>query len=99
MSRDKFTEISSITVYKFDLLCPPINSLTYKITKCLVPIFQFLTSNEKTVNESFAFVEVTVEQDSKLLMGNLDVASFCTNILLKENIDICTNAPFENTEK
>ena len=32
-------------------------------------------------------------------MGNLNVVSLFTNILLEETIDICTGTLFENTEK
>ena len=32
-------------------------------------------------------------------MGNLDVDSLFTNILIKETIDICANTHFENTKK
>ena len=40
-----------------------------------------------------------VEQDSKFLMGSLDVESLFTNIPLEEIIDICANTLFQNTER
>ena len=64
-----------------------------------VPILKSLTSNEYTVNDTFALAEQIVEQGSEFFMGNLDVDSLFTNIPLEETIDICTNTLFENTEK
>ena len=70
--------------------CPPfrpilsaINTPTYKLAKCLVPILKSLTSNEYMVKDSFAFAEEIVEQDSELFMGCLDVDSVFTNIPLE----------------
>ena len=51
------------------------------------------------VKDSFAFAVEIVEQDPEVFVGRLDVDSLFTNILLEETIDICTNKPFENTEK
>ena len=86
--------------------CPPfwpilsaIHTPTYKLAKFLVPILKSLTSNEYTVNGSFAFAEEIVEQDSEFFMGSLDVDSLFTNIPLEETIDICTKTLFENIEK
>ena len=75
-----------------------INSPTYKLAKFLVPVLKFLTNNEYTVNDLFAFSEKMVEQDSELFVRNLEVDSLLTNITLEEAINICTNALFENTE-
>ena len=50
-----------------------------------------ITFNEFTVKDSFAFAEEIVPQDSKHLMGRLDIYSFFTNIPLEETINICTN--------
>ena len=75
-----------------------INTPTYKLAKFLVPVLKFLTNNEYTVNDLFAFSEKMVEQDSELFVRNLEVDSLLTNITLEEAINICTNALFENTE-
>ena len=64
-----------------------------------VPILKSLTSNEYTVNDTFALADQIVEQGSEFFMGNLDVDSLFTNIPLEETIDICTNTLYENTEK
>ena len=54
--------------------------------------------NEFTVKDSFAFVEEIVRQDSKLLMGSLDVDSLFTNIPLKETTSICANFLYNNID-
>ena len=46
---------------------------------------------KKKKRDYFAFAEEIVHQDSKLVMGSLDVESLFTNIPLEENINICTN--------
>ena len=46
-----------------------INTPSYKLAKFLVPISKSLTSNEYTVNDSFAFAEEIVEQDSEIFYG------------------------------
>ena len=51
------------------------------------------------LKDSFAFAVEIVEQDPEFFVGKLDVDSLFTNIPLEETIDICTNKPFENTEK
>ena len=66
-----------------------INTPTYKVAKFLVLILTFLTSNEYTVKDSFAFAEEIVEQDSELFMWSLNWFS-----LLEETIEIF----FKNTE-
>ena len=76
-----------------------INTPTYKLAKCLVPILKSLTSKEYTVKDSFAFAEEIVEQDSEFFKGSLDVNSLFTNIPLEETIDSCANTCFENTKK
>ena len=84
-------------------LFPPIlsviNTPTYKLADILVPILKSSTSNEYTVNDSFAFAEKIVGQDSEFFMESLDVDSLFTNIPLKQTISICTKKLFENTEK
>ena len=56
-----------------------------------------MTKNKCTVKDSFQFVEEISEQYPVLAMGNLDVESLFTNILLDEIIDICINQLLENT--
>ena len=58
-----------------------------------------MTSNKYTVNDSFAFPEKIVGQNPEFFMGNLDVDSLFTKILLEETTEICTNIIFENTER
>ena len=76
-----------------------INIPTYKLAMFLVPILKSLTSNKYTLKDSFAFAEEIVEQDSEFFMRSLEADFLFTNIPLEENIDICTNTLFENTEK
>ena len=85
--------------------CPPFRPIlstlqtpTYNLAKFLVPILDPLTKNEYTVKESIDFAEGFCEQDPSLSMGSLDVDSLFTNIPLDENIDICINQLFENTD-
>ena len=73
-----------------------LQSPTYNLTKCLVPILNPLTQNEYTVKDSFQFAEEICEQDPTLTMGSLDVDLLFTNIPLDETIDICVNQLFEN---
>ena len=56
-----------------------------------------LISNEYTVKDSFGFTVESVEQDSEFFMGFLDVDSLFNNFPFEQNIDICSNTPFENT--
>ena len=46
-----------------------------------------ITSNEFAVEDSFAFAEKIVHQESKLFMGSLDVYSLFTNIPFEEAIN------------
>ena len=75
----------------FRLILSAINTPTYKLAKFLVPILKFLTSNEYTVENWFAFAEEIIEQDSGFFMGSLDVDYLFINIPLEETIDICIN--------
>ena len=52
-----------------------------------------------TVQNSFAFAEKFIKQDSEFSMGSLDSDSVFTNIQLEETIDICANTLFENADK
>ena len=52
-----------------------------------------------TVQNSFAFAEKIIKQDSEFSMGSLDSDSVFTNIQLEESIDICANTFFENADK
>ena len=75
-----------------------LNTPTYKLAKCLVPILKPLTTNEFTVKDSFHFAEEIVDQQHDLFMGSLDVDSLFTNIPLEETIEICTNELFKESE-
>ena len=69
---------------------------TIKLAKFGVHILKSLSGN---VQDSFAFAEEIVEQDSDFFLGSLDLDSLYTNILLEEAIDICANILFEKMEK
>ena len=62
-----------------------------------MPILKSATSNECTVNDSFAFAEAVVEQDPEYFMGSLDFDSLFINIPLEKTIDISANTLFENS--
>ena len=86
-------------------VCPPfrpilfaIGARSYKLAKYLVPKLSSVTFNEFTVQDSFAFAEEIVHQDSKLFMGSLDVDSLFTNISLEETINKCTNLLYNNKD-
>ena len=51
-------------------------------------------NNEYIVKDSFNLVTKTDEQDSSNFMGNLDIDSIFTKILLEETIQICTKKSF-----
>ena len=57
-----------------------------------------LTKNKYTVKDLFHFAKEVCEQESTLYTGSLDVDSLFTNIPLDENVDICVNKLFENTD-
>ena len=85
--------------------CPPFRAIlsalqtpTYKLAKCLVPILEPLTTNKYTVKDSFKFATEIVEQDSNNFMGSLVIDSLFTNIPLEETIEICTNNLFKNKD-
>ena len=70
-------------------------------TKYLVSILELLNTkkhNQITVKGSFNFATEIVEQDSCSFMGNLDIDSLLTSILLKETIEICTSNLFKNND-
>ena len=71
----------------------------HKFAKFLVLVLKSLISNEYTVKDSFAFAEEIVGQDLEFFMGNLDIDSLCTNILLEKSIEICATKIFETTER
>ena len=59
-----------------DLFCHKLIPPTYKLAKFLIPVLKPLISNEHTANDSFAFAEEIIEQDSELFIGSLDVDFF-----------------------
>ena len=76
-----------------------ISASIHKFAKFLVLVLKSLISNEYTVKNSFAFAEEAVGPDLEFFMGNLDIDSLFTNILLEKTIEICANTIFETTEK
>ena len=60
-----------------------------------MPILELLKSNEFTVKDSFRFGEETVDQQTDISMGSLDVDSLFTNIPLEESIEVFSNELFK----
>ena len=75
-----------------------IGTPSYKVAKFLVAGMNSITPNEFTVKDTSCFAKEVVEQDSSLIMGNLDVDSLFTNITLDESIDICTNTIYSEQD-
>ena len=50
-----------------------LETLTYKLTKYLLPILEPLTNNKYTAKDSFKFATETVEQDFSNFLGRLDI--------------------------
>ena len=71
-------------------ILPALKTPTHKLAKYLVSILEPLTNKKYTVSDPFNFVTKIVEQDSSNFMGNLDIDSLFTNILLEETIESCT---------
>ena len=76
-----------------------ISAPIHKFAKFLVLVLKSLISNKYTVKNSFAFAEEIVGPDLEFFMGNLDIDSLFTNILLEKTIEICVNTIFETTER
>ena len=72
-----------------------IGTLTYKLAKFLLPVLSDITQNEFTVEDSFAFVDEILTQNSYLYIASLDVDAFFTNIPLCETINICVKKCFK----
>ena len=70
-----------------------INTPTYKLAKCLVPILKPLTINEYAVKHSM------LNKILNSLMGNQDVDFLFTNIPLEKAIDIFANTFLKILEK
>ena len=76
-----------------------ISAPIHKFAKFLVLVLKSLINNEYTAKDSFASAEEIVGQDLEFFMGNLDIDSLCTNILLEKSIEICATKIFETTER
>ena len=73
-------------------LFPPILSVikppSYNTAKHLVPILEPTATNKLVIKNSFELAKKVIEQDSGILMANLDAESIFTNIPLIETINI-----------
>ena len=76
------------------ILCA-IGTPTYKLAKFVVPILEFITTNEYTIKDSFTFAEELQSFDSKLGWPALIESPF-TNISLQETIDLCIENLFQD---
>ena len=64
----------------FTPLLSAIGTPTYKLAKFLVPMLEYLTTNEYTIKDSITFAEELQSFNSKLVMASLDIESLFTNI-------------------
>ena len=60
-----------------------------------MPILELLKSNKFTVKDSVRFGEETVDQQTDISMGSLDVDSLFINIPLEESIEVFSNEIFK----
>ena len=58
---------------KLKLILSAINTGTYKLANCFVPLLKPLTSNNYTVKDSFDFAKDITQQSSKWFVSSLDV--------------------------
>ena len=69
-----------------------INTYHYKLSKFLVPLISYTTTNQYTIKDSFSFAkEITNLNFPDVTMASFDIKSLYTNIPLEETISICTS--------
>ena len=83
-------------VPSFRLILSAIGTLTYKLSKCFLPLLTPLTLNEYTIKDSFSLVEELSNHDSNLVIASFDVESLFTNISLQ---DLCVDLLFNDNPK
>ena len=64
----------------FTPMLSAIGAPTYKLAKFLVPMLEYLTTNEYTIKDSTTFAEELQSFNSILVMASLDIESLFTNI-------------------
>ena len=94
----KVRKVSVVNCPPFRPILSVLNTPTYKLAKCLVPILKPLTTDELTVKDSSHFAEEVVDQQHDLFMASFNVDSVFTNIPLEETIEICANEFFKESE-
>ena len=72
----------------FRAILSAIGTPTYKLAKCLVPVFSDITQNEFTAKDTLTFVDEILTQNNDVYMASLDIDALFTNIPLDETIDI-----------
>lgn len=65
-----------------------INTISYKLTKVIVPLLTSLTSNNFTIKDSFSFAEEVSCFDCAHVMTGFERESLFTNLLLDGTINI-----------
>ena len=68
-----------------------IGTFSYKVAKHLVGVFDFISTNEYTIRNTFSFLEElkSIKVPDGAFMASFDVTSLFTNIPLDETIQIC----------
>ena len=86
------------TKFQFRPIFAAYNCPSFKIAKYLVPILSPLTTNDFTLENSYAFVNALTESNlsSKCFMASYDVSNLFTNIPLDETITFILNSLFSN---
>ena len=65
-----------------------IGTASYNVAKFLVPLLTPIVNGPYSITNSFLFNKEILDQDTKFIMGSLDVDALFTSIPLDETIDI-----------
>ena len=96
MNSAKFQKIFTDGLPSFTPTLSATGEPTYKLAKSLVPMLEFLTTNQYTIKDSFTYAEERQSFDSKLVMASFDIEYLFTNIPLQEKIDLCVENLFKD---
>ena len=82
----------------FRLILSAIDTQTYKLAKCLVPVLSDINQNEFAVKDCFTFVDEILTQNNDFYMASLDVDTLFNNIPLDQTTDICIKKLFKTPD-
>ena len=80
----------------FRLILSAIGTPTHKLSKFLVSMLEYVTTNKYTIKDSFTSAEELQSFESKLVMASFDIESLFTNISLQETIDLRVENLFQD---